>query len=65
MLSTVENRFDDRLQETLHALQECQRTRALQSCLLCEAMMECPIRERYVRSVYESMSKGQSGGFDF
>ena len=46
-------------------LQECQKEKKLDSCMKCEKLFECEIREDYVKSVYESMSHGQTGGFEF
>jgi len=32
---------------------------------LCDKLFECALRDEYVKAVYESMSKGQGGGFEF
>jgi len=57
--------FEQRLDEAKERLQECQHERGLQSCYDCSECVGCEIRAKYVRSVYESMSKGETGGFDF
>ena len=46
-------------------LQQCQQEHALQSCLSCADLLDCSLREAYVKAVYESMSKGHGGGFEF
>ncbi|DAB40914.1 MAG TPA: hypothetical protein CFH81_01015 [Sulfurovum sp. UBA12169] len=46
-------------------LQACQVSRELNSCLKCELVLKCELRDAYVISVYESMNKGESGGFEF
>ncbi len=43
----------------------CQESRGLQSCSPCEAFLECPLRDAYVKAVYDSMNKGTGGGFEF
>jgi hypothetical protein len=61
----TEDIFDQRLTEATGLLQECQRGKYLESCYDCEQCIGCETRARYVRAVYESMSKGETGGFDF
>lgn len=31
----------------------------------CDFILECELREIYVKAVYESMNKGSGGGFEF
>lgn len=57
--------FARNLQSKAAALQQCQQSRAFSSCSECEAFISCEVRASYVRAVYESMSKGQQGDFDF
>ncbi len=57
--------FEVRLQEATDTLRSCQQERALESCYACSECVGCEIRAKYVRTVYESMSKGETGGFDF
>ncbi|WP_353662782.1 hypothetical protein [Hydrogenimonas sp. SS33] len=52
----------DRAKEKLLA---CQQEHNVTSCLKCEKILGCEIRAQYVKKVYESMSKGQGGGFEF
>ena len=47
------------------ALESCQKEYHLTSCMECENLLECEIRDGYIKAVYESMSKGQGGGFEF
>ncbi len=57
--------YEAKLEEAKKALQECQTSKMLESCLNCPSLIGCPVRTAYVRTVYESMSKGEAGGFDF
>lgn len=43
----------------------CQKEQGLESCYPCEKILGCELRTEYVNSVYASMSKGDTGGFDF
>jgi len=47
------------------SLEKCQHSRQYTSCLGCSALLACEIRDAYVKAVYDSMSKGQGGGFEF
>ena len=57
--------YEERLDEAMSALESCQQERSLESCYVCEQCIGCDIRSKYIRAVYESMSKGETGGFDF
>ena len=58
--------YEQILDKNLLALQECQTKMGKQSCLQCEKVLDCPTRDKYVKSVYESMSKGStSSDFSF
>lgn len=46
-------------------LESCQQKEHVESCLKCEKLLQCTLRDSYVKAVYESMSKGQGGGFEF
>lgn len=46
-------------------LQKCQQSKNIDSCMKCEKIFECETRKTYVKAVYESMAKGQGGGFEF
>jgi hypothetical protein len=53
------------LKQESEVLLACQKEKNLESCFMCEKVLECEKRKKYVKSVYESMSHGQSGGFEF
>jgi len=65
MSSETSDFYEQDLQEKKTLLQTCQQDRNLVSCSDCEKMFECEIRKAYVKAVYESMAKGQGGGFEF
>ena len=44
---------------------ECQKKHNLQSCMQCQEVLECAVRNRYVNAVYLSMNKGNGGSFEF
>lgn len=46
-------------------LETCQKEHHLRSCLKCEELLNCEIRDAYIKAVYDSMSKGKGGGFEF
>ena len=53
------------LEQKLKELKECQEKMNLDSCFKCQKLLECDLRSAYVKAVYESMNKGQGGGFEF
>jgi hypothetical protein len=53
------------LEVKLTQLQECQSSKSQESCFECSELFECILRKEYVKAVYESMSKGSMGGFEF
>jgi len=46
-------------------LEVCQKEHQLSSCMKCEKLLDCSIRDAYIKAVYDSMSKGKGGGFEF
>lgn len=46
-------------------LESCQSEHQLKSCMSCEKLLECEVRDAYIKAVYDSMSKGAGGGFEF
>jgi multimeric flavodoxin WrbA len=46
-------------------LEACQKERAVVSCMKCEKLLDCALRDDYIKAVYDSMSKGKGGGFEF
>lgn len=61
----MQDKFDIYLDEMIDKLKGCQEQNSLQSCSDCDKFFECELRDEYVRAAYESMSKGQDGGFEF
>ena len=57
--------WDLALQAKKRELEECQQLQQVNSCLSCSKIHECEIRDAYVHAVYNSMSKGAGGGFEF
>jgi len=53
------------LEDKIKEIKECQTSNMLKSCLGCRKVDNCPLRDSYVKAVYESMSKGVGGGFEF
>lgn len=65
MSSEVSDIYEQDLQEKKVLLQACQQNKNVVTCSDCEKMFECDTRKTYVKAVYESMAKGQGGGFEF
>lgn len=57
--------WEQKLEIELDKLKQCQNTKQLDSCTKCSEFFECEIRKLYIKSVYESMNKGSTGGFEF
>jgi len=57
--------FEQRLDEVKARLQACQSEKAVQSCTQCPSLFTCTLRKEYVSAAYDSMAKGQGGGFEF
>ena len=57
--------YDEILDKSLAALQACQAEHNLTSCLECVKLLDCAVRDKYVKAVYESMSHGATGDFSF
>ena len=53
------------LQQKKSELEACQKEHQTDSCLKCEKLLTCELREAYVKAVYDSMNKGTGGGFEF
>jgi hypothetical protein len=53
------------LQHKRTELEACQQEHHLNSCMKCEKLLDCNIRDAYIKAVYDSMSKGKGGGFEF
>ncbi len=59
------NRYEEELENATKKLKECQESLGFKSCFDCEKLFDCAVRKEYINAVYSSMSKGQSGGFEF
>jgi len=59
------DKWEEKLENMIVELQNCQNENGLKSCIPCKRCFECNLRKQYVNSVYESMNKGSSGGFEF
>lgn len=59
------DKFELHLDEMILKVQQCQKEKNLQSCSKCDSYFGCILRTDYVKSVYNSMSKGETGGFEF
>ncbi len=60
-----QDKWEQKLQKALQELKECQAQKQMKSCMKCKEFLECKIRDRYVAAVYESMNRGEGGGFEF
>ena len=65
MSSKTQDEYQEVLNDKKKTLQQCQKEKNIDSCMKCEKLLECEIRADYVKSVYESMSHGETGGFEF
>ena len=67
--NTVNGREKDKwelaLDVQVQVLQQCQDDKSISSCSLCAEFLPCPLRQTYIKAVYESMNKGSGGGFEF
>jgi hypothetical protein len=59
------DRFELEMDNKKEILQNCQSDKGLNSCFNCNELFNCQIRKDYVDAVYNSMSKGNVGDFDF
>lgn len=65
MLEEVLDQWQITLKQKKNELERCQQEKHLTSCLKCEKILDCTVRDSYVKAVYDSMSKGKGGGFEF
>ena len=59
------DKFELHLDEMIIKLQGCQQQKKCTSCSQCELFFGCELRSEYIQAVYNSMSKGDTGGFEF
>ena len=65
MSMAEKDKFEIHLDEMIVKLQKCQKEKNLKSCNDCTYFLDCQLRTDYIKSVYNSMSKGETGGFEF
>ena len=65
MHNEQKDRFELHLDEMIKKVQVCQSNKNHKSCSACELYIGCELRNEYVKAVYNSMSKGDTGGFEF
>ena len=63
--SQERDKFELHLDEMIVKIQACQKEKNLATCSICEHYLSCELRTDYVKAVYNSMSKGDTGGFEF
>ena len=61
----TKDKWEQALDEPLKQLQQCQLDKNIDSCFKCDKILNCNIREEYIKAVYTSMNKGKGGGFEF
>jgi len=65
MSESLEREFEVELDSAIEELRSCQEGKSVSSCFVCEKVLGCELRGRYVKAVYFSMSKGEAGDFEF
>jgi hypothetical protein len=65
MHNKEKDKFELHLDEMIVKVQNCQEEKSLPSCSQCEQFLKCTLRQEYINAVYNSMSKGDTGGFEF
>jgi len=53
------------LAQKKYELETCQVEHQVKSCMSCKKLLDCEVRDAYIKAVYDSMSKGAGGGFEF
>ena len=57
---------EDKLDDKIKELKECQAKNSLDSCMKCDLFLNCSLRSEYVLATYQSMNEDmKQGGFDF
>ncbi|RRS30034.1 MAG: hypothetical protein P794_08760 [Epsilonproteobacteria bacterium (ex Lamellibrachia satsuma)] len=65
MSEAVLDEWQIALKQKRAELEACQAQHAVESCMKCEKLLSCELRDAYIKAVYDSMSKGKGGGFEF
>mgnify|MGYP000111267575 CR=1 FL=1 len=63
--NTKLDEWEEKLEVKLAELKVCQNTKQYDTCTKCSLFFDCDVRRSYIKAVYESMSKGSTGGFEF
>lgn len=53
------------LDKEIVIIENCQKEQNVDSCMRCQKILDCEVRDSYIKAVYESMNKGSGGGFEF
>ena len=61
----ISNKYILALEEAIIRLKECQTSKDTDSCFKCLVGLDCSLRIDYINKVYESMSQGRNGEFNF
>jgi hypothetical protein len=64
-MSETLDKYQLALKEAKKKLLSCQEQKGFNTCTKCSEIFTCKVRKDYVDAVYESMAKGQGGGFEF
>ena len=64
-LETQKDKWQVTLDAEIVILKQCQIQHNVESCMKCENLLDCAVRDKYIKVVYESMNKGSGGGFEF
>lgn len=60
------SQYKEALESSKEDMQQCQKTLGFSSCIKCPKILECEIRDLYVKNTYTFLNGGeQEGGFDF
>jgi len=64
-LEQQKDKWQVALDAEIFIVKQCQINKNIHSCLKCDQILNCDIRDKYIKIVYESMNKGSGGGFEF
>jgi len=64
-IETQKDKWQVILDAEIVIVKQCQIQHNIDSCMKCEKILDCQVRDKYIKIVYESMNKGSGGGFEF
>jgi len=64
-IETQKDKWQVILDAEIVIVKQCQIQHNIDSCMKCEKILDCEVRDKYIKIVYESMNKGSGGGFEF